>query len=132
MIGRSVNCLRECEICRNFHIHFTSDFPSVNEIQDGGQIDLSGNYVTTAWKWGWGTNAYANMHLLWPLSLTSMQLRRNYRCQAKFMTIAKYMTMRDESRISRFTREIHDDCEIYDFGHWERLFFSSFFSSSKF
>ena len=42
-------------------------------------IDLSGNYVTTAWKWGWGAQAYANTRLLGPLSLTSMQLWRNYR-----------------------------------------------------
>ena len=27
-------------------------------------IDLSGNYVTTAWKWGWGAQAYANTRLL--------------------------------------------------------------------
>ena len=38
------------------------------------RIDLSGNYVTSAWKWGWGAQAYANTRLLGPLSLTSMQL----------------------------------------------------------
>ncbi len=42
-------------------------------------IDLSGNYVTTAWKWGWGAQANAYWHTLGPLSLTSMQLWRNYR-----------------------------------------------------
>ncbi len=45
----------------------------------GDTIDLSGNYVTTAWKWGWGAQANAYWHTLGPLSLTSMQLWRNYR-----------------------------------------------------
>ena len=72
LLGEHTNVIMFVLVCYNIN---DVAFLWVNTII----IDLSGNYVTTAWKWGWGAKAYANTRLLWPFSLTSMQLWRNYR-----------------------------------------------------